>query len=261
MFVNHDNGTFFAVEFGQGPRTVVAQGGWAGSWELWSLPFSILSRSWRAIAYDHRGSGATVIAPESITFEALVSDVFMMLDFFGVEKCILAAESAGAAVALQAAAEQPMRFAGLMLVDGHFVQSQPEGLDSFRLGLATHFEETIGGFVDACIPVGEPDCAAVRRWGRQILTRSGPEAALRLLTVMDGVDMRRLATQVAMPALLVHSEGDAIAPLAVAKEVADAMPNGRLHVLPGGCHVPTVTNPTEIARLIDEFAANDLGSL
>lgn len=56
-----------------------------------------LSKTWRAIAYDHRGTGATIAAAGSITFKALVGDLFAIIDALGVESCVLAAESAGAA--------------------------------------------------------------------------------------------------------------------------------------------------------------------
>jgi pimeloyl-ACP methyl ester carboxylesterase len=40
---------------------------------------------------------------ESITFKKLVDDVFALLDAYNIEKCVLAAESAGALTALGAA--------------------------------------------------------------------------------------------------------------------------------------------------------------
>lgn len=35
-----------------------------GNWELWLQPFELLSREWRCIAYDRRGSGETVVPLE-----------------------------------------------------------------------------------------------------------------------------------------------------------------------------------------------------
>ena len=48
--------------------------------ELWAGPFTTLSKTWRTIAYDHRGAGATVAPPKFITMETLVADVFAILD-------------------------------------------------------------------------------------------------------------------------------------------------------------------------------------
>nr|MCU0898845.1 alpha/beta fold hydrolase [Burkholderiales bacterium] len=104
MFIDVGDAKLYATAFG--PRTapaIVAIGGWIGSWELWAEPFSILSERWRTVAYDHRGSGATVAPVESITFANLVTDLFAVLDAHGIETCTLAAESAGAQTALGAA--------------------------------------------------------------------------------------------------------------------------------------------------------------
>jgi pimeloyl-ACP methyl ester carboxylesterase len=60
MFLKLEDVELFVSSFGKGPPTLIAHGGWVGSGELWSQPFEILSRSWRTITYDHRGTGATI---------------------------------------------------------------------------------------------------------------------------------------------------------------------------------------------------------
>ena len=101
MFVTVGDAQIFTISFGsRALPPIVGIGGWIGSWELWADPFSILSQDWHTIAYDHRGSGATVAPPASITFARLVDDLFAVLDALGVEQCVLAAESSGALTAL-----------------------------------------------------------------------------------------------------------------------------------------------------------------
>jgi pimeloyl-ACP methyl ester carboxylesterase len=149
-----------------------------------------LNKTWRAIAYDHRGTGATIAAARSITFEALVDDLFAVLDALGVEGCVLAAKSADAAGAVQAVAQQPECFSGLVLVDGMFSGPAPGERDPFKEFVQKDFEVAIGWFVDACVPETEPNSTAVRHWGRQILARSAQAAPVRLLECMAGVDVR-----------------------------------------------------------------------
>jgi pimeloyl-ACP methyl ester carboxylesterase len=56
-----------ALAFGAGPRTVVAVGGWTGSWEVWEEPIAQLTaRGWRCVTYDHRGSGESPVDPALI---------------------------------------------------------------------------------------------------------------------------------------------------------------------------------------------------
>lgn len=108
------------VEFGAGPDTFVAHGGWVGSWELWQQPFQLMQTRWRCIGFDHRGSGASTAPPAAITPSALVDDLFTVLDSFGVERCVLAGESLGALTCVLAVERDPSRFAGLVLVDGGY---------------------------------------------------------------------------------------------------------------------------------------------
>ncbi|MEZ4771469.1 MAG: alpha/beta hydrolase [Caldilineales bacterium] len=253
MYIRRGDAEFFTVSFGAGPRTVLALGGWAGSWELWAGPFEILSRTWRTVAYDHRGAGATVAPVESISLETMAADVFTIMDALEIDRCVLAGESAGAAVVLHAAIMQPERFTGLVLVDALYHRPAPQAPDPFVLGLQANFEATVAWFVDACVP--EPDSAVVRRWGRQILARSGQEAAIRLYQSMDGIDMRPVVGDIALPALIIHGEQDALVPLEAACSLAEAIPNSRLVVLPDTGHVPTVTRPAEVAAAIDEYFA------
>lgn len=251
MFIPHQDSEFYAVAYGNHPRTLLGLGGWAGSWELWADPFVYLSESWRAIAYDHRGAGATLCPVESISVEGMVQDVFVMLDAFGVEQCVLAAESAGAAIALKAVLQQPERFQGLVIVDGLYHRAQLTGDDPFVLGLRHHFAATISQFVEGCVP--EPNTDAIKRWGRQILSRSSPEAAIRLHECLYGVDLRPDVHRITQPTLIIQGELDPYVSVADATWLADHIPNAKLSIFEKTGHVPTVTRPREVAEAINQY--------
>ena len=255
MFISRPDAQLFAVAFGNGPGILVALGGWVGSWELWVEPFALLSPTWRTIAYDHRGTGATVAPPESITLPSMVEELFAVLDAFTVAQCVLAAESSGAVVALQAALQQPARFSGLVVVDGLYHRERPSGADPFVHALQTDFQATLGKFVDACVPEPEPNSAAIRRWGRQIVGRSSPRAAIQLYECLYGVDLRPQVSQIAQPSLIVHGDADAFVPISEAEWLAAQIHDSQLIILPGAGRVPTVTLPQAVDSAIDQFFA------
>jgi len=114
-----------------------------------------------------------------------------------------------------------------------------------------NFEATIRAFVDQCVP--EPDSEAVKRWGRQILRRSGQAAAIRLHECLYGVDVRPRVHEIELPALIIHGDADALVPLSDAEWLAGRLPRGHLHLLHGAGHVPTVTRPAEVAAAIDAY--------
>lgn len=249
MFIRSGDTQLHAVSFGPGPRSLLAFGGWAGSWELWAGPFGPLSATWRTVAYDHRGSGATLCPLPSITVEAMVADVFAVMDALGLDRPVLAAESAGATVALLAALAAPERFAGLVLVDGLVHHPPLDRPTPFMRALRADFAAAIGGFADACLP--EPDSAAINHWGRQLLSDSGPDQAVRLLESVAGIDLRPRVREVKLPTVIIHGEADAIVPVEDARWMAAEMPNAALHILPGAGHVPTMTRPAEVAAIIN----------
>ena len=68
------------VSLGVGNKTILAHGGFVVGWEMWLPVFELLSKRWRCVSYDHRGVGESPVPPESITDEALIDDVFAVMD-------------------------------------------------------------------------------------------------------------------------------------------------------------------------------------
>jgi pimeloyl-ACP methyl ester carboxylesterase len=236
------------VSFGSGPRTFVAHGGWVGGWEVWQQVLELLSTDWRCVSYDHRGSGESAVAPERITPEGLVDDVFGVLDALGVARCVLAAESLGTVAVLEAAIRAPERFDGLVLVGGTpTVNARTAG--PLAAGSRHDFTATVRRFCDASVP--EPDSGHIRRWGRDILSRAGGEAAARMLEGYLERDAEPVPlAQVRVPTLVIHGTADVIVAPSVGTEMAAALPDARLELLDGAGHVPQMTRPHQVAEAI-----------
>jgi pimeloyl-ACP methyl ester carboxylesterase len=250
MFVEADPVRLNSVAIGAGPTTFVAHGGWVGNWELWQQPFEMMQERWRCVAYDHRGAGVSRVAPSDITPEALVDDLFRILDAYGIERCVLAGESLGSLTCLLAAQRDPSRFLGLVLVDG-MPAVTPEGVAALVNGSRTDFPATVQWFIDACVP--EPDADHIRLWGRQILLRADPECAARILEVHANPAVAPDLSALDLPTLLVHGEIDAIVPVHVAESVAATLRRSTLVRIPGAGHVPTLSHPHAVVAAIEEW--------
>lgn len=250
MFLKTEDCDLFVASFGQGPRTFVAHGGWVGSGELWLPPFERLSRHWRTITYDHRGTGATVTRGK-ISFDALVADLFRVLDALEIRTCVLAGESSGALVVLEAALRQPERFSGLVLVDGRAESSNTAGAARFIQGCKTDFEATMGAFAKACVT--DSNAEAEMRWARQIAMRSNGPAAVELMESMWTAQVAHRLGEIAQPTLLIHGRNDLITPVSASEDMAKAIPNARLVVIEDAGHVPVITRPDAVAAAIDDF--------
>lgn len=252
MYFTHNQAQIFATAFG--PKTappLLALSGWIGSWEDWLDTLAPLSERHRVISYDHRGSGVTLAPVETITYDNLVEDVFAVLDYYGVEKCTLAAMSMGAAVALGAAVRQPERFSRLVIVNGAYVWSVPEAQDKFLFGLRNAYPQTVEQFIQWCVPEAESE--SIKHWGRMILNRATPEAALALYQIARTLDLRAEVPQITQPALILHGDADPILPLASSQWLAQNLPNAQLKIISGAGHVPIMTRPAQVAEAIQKF--------
>jgi pimeloyl-ACP methyl ester carboxylesterase len=146
MFLKTSDAELLVTSYGDSPRTIVAHGGWVGSGELWAAPFERLSQSWRTVTYDHRGTGATRHSAPAITFDLLVGDLFRVLDALNIDTCVLAAESMGAMVALEAALRHPERFTGLVIVGGRYSGARTPARDRLVAGCKADFRATMEAF-------------------------------------------------------------------------------------------------------------------
>jgi pimeloyl-ACP methyl ester carboxylesterase len=249
MFLEINGQRLNVVAFAAGDRTIVTHGGWTGSWELWQQPMELLSRSWRCVGYDHRGCGESPVAPEDITPQALVEDLFGVLDALEIERCVLAAESLGCVVAIAAAHAEPERFEGLVLVAGTpAITSSAEALIK---GSRSDYPATVAAFVHDCAP--EPELGHLRRWGEHMLHRADGASAARLLECyLKPVLTPTPLAEITVPTLVIHGTADRIVPVEVGRAVAAAIPGAELVLLEGAGHVPTVTHPYEVARVITQ---------
>ncbi|TFY98472.1 alpha/beta fold hydrolase [Ramlibacter rhizophilus] len=257
MFLQIDGHKIFALSFGSGERTLLAHGGWISNFEDWIDVVALLSSSWRVVVYDHRGSGESPVPVEAITSESLVDDVFRVMDAMQIDRCILGGFSRGTATVLRAAVQQPQRFDGLVLLNGHGEVRDPSLPVATRIAPSkwpgeTH-EEHLRWFIERCTP--EEDVDHIRRWGMHILFRSPPDIADRLFMVefQDKIDWpTRLAT-FSLPTLLIHGQKDALFDVRNFHYLDSLLPNSKFVELEGSGHLPAMVRPKDVAHEIKTF--------
>lgn len=240
------------MSFGSGPGTLVGVAGSFANWEIWAPTFEQLSARWRVIGFDHDGVGQTKVPPSDITRERHLETLFSVLDAQHVDRCVIAGDSNNAALALEAVLAQPERFAGLVIVNGHAWGFDTPDARRFARGLREHFDKTIEFFVEVVFP--EADSDHLKTWLADIITRTGSEAAARIVEIYFGVDLRPRLAAVDVPAMIVHGALDALSPSALddARELAAAL-KAELHLLDDAGHLPLLSRPNDVAALLDRF--------
>jgi pimeloyl-ACP methyl ester carboxylesterase len=249
MFVEVNGRLFNTASFGMGLRTFLTFGTWVFGWEAWQCQIELLSRSWRTVAFDHRGCGETVAEPHEITLEALVGDIFGVMEALDIQRCVLAVESSSTIIALHAVLQHPERFDSLILVAG--VPALPASAADTAPHTVAELDATLQSFIAACVPA--PYHVHLRRWLQNISRRCPAEQAAQLSQCVAGQDLTSQLADVAVPTLLIHGAADAIVPVSIAHLMAAHIPQNRLLVLADGDHVPILTQPVEVAAAIDAF--------
>ena len=182
--------------------------------------------------------------------QGLVDDLFSVLDYYDVDRCVVAGESMGALTVIEAVLRQPARFEGLVLVDG---VTETSGQVTDHSAVRDGYDSYVPAFVDACIP--EPGSEHLRQWGRQILMRADPDAAAGML---ESHDVPRIAADlgaITIPTLVIHGRCDVIVAPSVGEAAAAAIQHAELVVIEDAGHVPTLTRPREVVAAITAWSA------
>lgn len=257
MFLDVANHRIFTVAVGSGPRTFLAHSGWIGSWEDWLPVLEELSKTWRAVGYDHRGAGETTARVEDVTVQALVDEIFGVMDALGVDRCTLGGFSSGALITLLAVLQRPERFDGLVILSGSATMTDTPAFRQYLATYLDHYDTNIEQFVASCTP--EPDVAHIRRWASHLLRRADPVMAVRQHECRLGLDLRPRLSEVTVPTLLVHGSADFI-PLTEAEDMAAHIPNSELIVMEGSGHLPGMIRGAEVGQAINAFFGSRAGS-
>jgi pimeloyl-ACP methyl ester carboxylesterase len=257
MFLDLDGNKVFTLSFGKGPKTILAHSGWVGNVEDWIATLAPLSATWRTAVYDHRGTGETVVPAERITPEALVDDVFRVMDGLAIDRCVLAGFSRGVVTVMRALLREPARFDGLVLMNGHGEVQRPDTPARPRVAPSTwpgeSFRDRLRWFIERCTP--EPDSEHIRRWGTNILARSTPEAADKLFMMQAGdpIDWGKRLPEIRVPTLLIHGEEDVFCDIDTMRYIQSLIPESKLVVFDGSGHIPAMTRPMDVAAAIDSY--------
>lgn len=260
MLIPRDDARLHVQRFGQGPLTLLAIGGWTAPGLVWHECFTHLP-NWRCASLDHRGTGLTEAPAGSITLQAMADDVLAVVDALGPGPCVLAAESMGCAIALQAALRAPThlaeRLAGLVLCGAAWKPLPAERFEATSRPLRANHDAFVRGFVAACLP--EARDPALLRWGHRLLRAAALDDAVALMRWRVGLEWPAELRKLALPTLVLHGSDDRIVTLAEARELAAQLPRATLAELPGLGHAPMVTAPQELAwRIERHFCALDL---
>lgn len=240
-------------EGGQGAPLVFLHG-WSMSSAVFDEVLAALAGRWRVLAPDLRGHGGSEAGPgfALADFAADLAEWMAALDLSGAG---LVGWSLGGQVALELYPRVSPRVRRLSLVAAtpRFCAGAdwPHGLPLGQVramdrDLRRHYEKTMGDFFALQFAGEELDRERYRRIVA-FAVRGGslpaPEVARAALETLRRADQRSRLAGIAVPALVLHGDSDAIVPAAAGRYLAGELPEGRLVLLPGVGHAPFLSCP------------------
>jgi sigma-B regulation protein RsbQ len=218
----------------------------------------------KVVLFDHLGSGGSDLAaydPEShATLAGYARDVLEICRGLDLRDAVFVGHSVSAMIGLLAAAEEPQRFAKLVMVgpspryiddDGYIGGFTEDDIT----GLLESLESNYLGWSSAMAPVimGNDDRPELGAELTESFCRTDPEIARQFARVTFLSDNRADLGRVATPTLVLQCANDVIAPVSVGEYVRDAMPNATMVLLGATGHCPNLSAPGETFEAIAAF--------
>ena len=130
-FVDCDGAELYYESYGEGPVLVLAHGV-GGNHASWYHQIPVFSKSYRVIAFDHRGFGKSTDV-KGLGRAAFVDDLGRLIDKLELDKVVLIAQSMGGGTCLGYTCQHPERVRALVLADTMVGFKEPEDIREYMV--------------------------------------------------------------------------------------------------------------------------------
>ncbi|HEY0024382.1 MAG TPA: alpha/beta hydrolase [Longimicrobium sp.] len=281
-FPGAEGESLYYQAIGGGPDTVVVVHGFQGNGSSYLAPdLQRLADGRTLLVYDQRGEGRSdsVQGLEHPGLEEHVRDLEALRRHFGLERLRLFGHSGGAAIVVHYAGVHPQHVERALLVAPPPLVGAAYGeltgqrffarLDSATWARMRALEARIAQAEDPAVVCREiiattlpraflADSTALGRMRGDFCgappDRLRTRAARRdaFLRSQQGRDWHPILERIRVPVLIIHGEQDAI-PAESARELARALPDGRVLILPLADHLPWLDQPIKFFSAADAF--------
>ncbi|MCX7891228.1 MAG: 3-oxoadipate enol-lactonase [Burkholderiales bacterium] len=247
---------------GQGPWLAMSHS-LACNLSMWDAEAARLATRFRVLRFDTRGHGASDAPPGPYSLEMLADDVRGLFDALGIREAHWVGLSMGGMIGQTFALRHPGRLASLVLADTtsrYPKEAWPVWQERIALAQAQGME-----------PLVAP---TLERWFTAPFRAAHPERvapiaqAIRATPVagyvgcshaIPKIDLTARLKEIAVPTLVLVGEEDPGTPVAMAREIHEAMPGSELVVIPGAAHLANVEQPAAFGAALERFYARVLG--
>lgn len=226
---------------------------------MWEDQIVALAPRWRVVAPDLPGFGQSPPSAADATIDGWGDLVAELVRSLGLGSVVVGGLSMGGYVAFSLLRRHPSLVAGLVLADTRAATDTPEVLqrrtDQQQKIADGKVNEVIEAMVESLLSEQtHAERPEVVERARALMSSTPPETIVAGLEAMKHrADATGELARIDVPVLVLVGEDDGPSPPSVAREMAEAVADARLEVLPGAGHLSNLEAPVEFNRAVESF--------
>ena len=239
--------------------------GLSGRGSFWAAQVADLSRDFRVIVHDHRGTARSTHSRIRYSVEQMADDVVRLMDALGLDSAHLAGHSTGGAIGQVLALEHPRRLRSLVL-SATWAGPDPYFRRLFESRKGVLLSQGVEAYLRASALYMSPPAwvSAHDALLDEQLAASLAEAAPVEVTAsrIDAIlrhDRRPRLHDIHLPTLVIVAQDDAITPRFYSDELASRVPGAKLVVLDSGGHAAPMISAGPYNAAVGAFLRGQIG--
>ena len=250
-------------EFSSDKQTLVFIHGVSGSSAAW-LPYEKkFENEYNILSLDLRGHGksAKPLEYESYKIELFAEDIYELMQYLHVQKCILISHSFGSFIALAFLDKYQEMVSKVVLISPQYsVNNMPQAkiAKPFIYGLVSILpalkSTKVGGHIDYLKYKNSGDWNIPRMYAD--ITNTDLRVYLYCSKQTYMFDGQEILKKIQVPTLIIHGENDSIFPVKYAKEMNTKIKNSKIEIIKNSNHILVLNNFNEVSNFIEKFVTS-----
>lgn len=206
---------------------------------MWDSQVAALEERFRVVRYDTRGHGDSPVPPGPYSIDELADDVIALLDRFDIERAHLVGLSLGGMTMMRVAARNPERVDRLaLLCTAAYLPPAQGWTDRAALVRADGTSAVAAAVVQRWFTPGYLAANTEARQQFEAMVAATPaEGYAACCEAIAAMDQRSDLSSIIAPTLAIAGADDPATPPDLLRDIVDAVPNGRLLVVPDSAHL------------------------
>lgn len=221
---------------------------------MWDSQVAALEERFRVVRYDTRGHGDSPVPPGPYSIDELADDVIALLDRFDIERAHLVGLSLGGMTMMRVAARNPERVDRLaLLCTAAYLPPAQGWTDRAALVRADGTSAVAAAVVQRWFTPGYLAANTEARQQFEAMVAATPaEGYAACCEAISAMDQRSDLSSIIAPTLAIAGADDPATPPDLLRDIVDAVPNGRLLVVPDSAHLANAQQADTITPALIE---------